>query len=74
MKKQATAERLRALDLRRWNLLQINFMRYFEIPIDPDHVAAFGRWFDEQVNHLGRFPRVEEYSPLSIESKKPDNR
>lgn len=55
-----TAKKMKVIDLKRWNLLQLHLMQKMGIPLDPDHVMEFAKWFSNEVDNLGRLPRLEE--------------
>jgi hypothetical protein len=55
-----TAHKMTSIDLKRWNRLQLDLMQRLGIPLEPDHVLAFGAWFAGFVDSLGRLPRFSE--------------
>jgi len=67
-----TDKRMKLVDLRRWNRLQLALMQRLGVPLEPEAVTAFGEWFASVVNHLGRLPRPQELEALQDKPVPPD--
>lgn len=65
-----TSNQYKLRDLRRWNHLQMAVMQRLNIPLEADSVLAFGEWFANYVDSLGRLPRWEEIRTSSDSAKK----
>ena len=56
-----TAQSMKMIDLKRWNLVQVTILHRFGINAEPDTVLAFGEWFANEVDYLHRLPRSSEF-------------
>ena len=55
-----TAQSMKMIDLKRWNLVQMMLLQKVGLPLEPETLLVFGEWFSTEVDNLRRLPRLSE--------------
>ncbi len=55
-----TAQSMKMIDLKRWNLVQMMLLQRVGLPLEPETLLIFGEWFSTEVDNLRRLPRLSE--------------